>query len=272
MSPIVEIKNLNSFKFIEQALAFEEKRLRDDYKNWPKEKQKITRGFDSKKGITFEQRRKEEAADYRYFPEPDIPPFSFSSAEIEKIKSSIPELPKEKIVRYIKSGIREDVAEKISKHYQLAEYLESSEELKHDIAVFVAEEVPKIIDQSEISFAEYQKRVPISKIADLINFVGNGIISKTVAKDVFTEMVKSDKVAAEIIKEKGLEQVSDSGEIGAAITEVLGENPDLVKKYQSGKTQVAGFLIGQVMRKTAGKANPQIINKLLVEKINGLSG
>jgi len=267
-SPIVEIKNLNSFKFVEQALAFEEKRLSDDYINWQEKRLKITRGFDSNKGVTFEQRRKEEAADYRYFPEPDIPPISFSNDEIENIRKKITELPKQKQQRFVDSGIRSDVAEKLVRQPHLVEYLETSDELKHDLAVFISEEVSRAISDHQISFEEYKEKMPIVKIADLLNLVAEGIISKTVAKEVFNQMLVFGKTAAEIIKEKGLEQVSNTGELESIIKKVIDENPDLVEKFRSGKTQLVGFLVGQIMKESGGKANPQVLNKLLIEKLN----
>ena len=266
-SPIVEIKNLNSFKFVQQALAHEEKRLAADFENWPESRAKITRGFDSNKGVTFEQRRKEEAADYRYFPEPDIPPISLSEAEIKDLWSKISELPKQKQKRYTAAGIRADVAEKLVRQPHLAEYLEDADELKHDLAVFISEEVGRAIAENEITFDQYKKKVPITKIADLINLVSQGIISKTTAKDVFAEMIKTGNAPADIIKNKGLEQVSDSSELDSVINEVIKENPDLVEKYHAGKTQVIGFFVGKIMQATGGKANPQVINKLLIQKL-----
>lgn len=267
-SPIVEIKNLNSFKFVEQALAHEEKRLADDFNNWPEKRAKITRGFDSNKGVTFEQRRKEEAADYRYFPEPDIPPISLSDEEIKDIKSKISELPKQKHQKYVAAGIRADVAEKLVRQPHLAEYLEDADELKHDLAVFISEEVGRATSENEITFEEYKKKVPITKIADLINLVSQGIISKTVAKDVFAQMIKTGNAPADIIKNKGLEQVSDSSELDSVTNEIIKENPDLVEKYHAGKTQVVGFFVGKIMQTTGGKANPQVINKMLKEKLD----
>ena len=257
-SPIVEIKNLNSFKFVEQALAHEEKRLADDFKNWPEKQTKITRGFDSNKGTTFEQRRKEEAADYRYFPEPDIPPIKISEAQSSKLKAQIKELPKQKHQRYVAAGVREDIAEKIIRQPHLVEYLESAKELENDLATFVVEQVKE----------DETNRVTISNLAELMNFVKEGIISKTVAKEIYNEMVRSGKEAAEIIEEKGLEQVSDSGELEVVIAKVIKENPELAEKYKAGKIQVVGFLVGQVMKQTSGRANPQVVNKLLREKLD----
>ncbi|MCX6810723.1 MAG: Asp-tRNA(Asn)/Glu-tRNA(Gln) amidotransferase subunit GatB [Candidatus Berkelbacteria bacterium] len=270
-SPIIEIKNLNSFKFVEQALAFEEKRLTADFENWPEKMGKITRGFDSNKGITFEQRRKEEAADYRYFPEPDIPPISFSETEINDLRLKIKELPKQKQKKFIEAGIRVDVAEKLVRQPHLAEYLETSTQLKHDLAVFISEEVTRAIAEHQILFEEYQTKVPVTKIADLLNLVAEGIISKTVAKEIFYEMIVTGEVPADIIKKKGLEQVSDTGELESVINQIVKENPDLVEKYRSGKIQVVGFFVGKIMQSTSGKANPQVLNKLLKEKLDGHS-
>ncbi|MEI8061619.1 MAG: Asp-tRNA(Asn)/Glu-tRNA(Gln) amidotransferase subunit GatB [Candidatus Berkelbacteria bacterium] len=267
-SSITEIKNLNSFKFVEQALAFEEKRLAADFTNWPEKMGKITRGFDSNKGITFEQRRKEEAADYRYFPEPDIPPISFSESELELLRTKIIELPKQKHSRYVDAGIRSDVAEKLVRQPHLAEYLETSTQLKHDLAIFISEEVTRAIAENEISFEEYCQKVPITKVADLLNLVAEGIISKTVAKEIFNQMIMTGDSPADIIRAKGLEQVSDSGELEVVINRIIKENPDLVEKYRVGKTGVLGFFIGKIMQATSGKANPQVLNKLLKEKLD----
>ncbi|MCX6812065.1 MAG: Asp-tRNA(Asn)/Glu-tRNA(Gln) amidotransferase subunit GatB [Candidatus Berkelbacteria bacterium] len=258
MSPITEIKNLNSFKFVEQALAFEEKRIAADFENWPQKLTKITRGFDSQKGISYEQRRKEEAADYRYFPEPDVPPIKMTKDQIAKIKNQIVEMPKAKHQRYIAAGIRPDVAEKIIRRPQITEYLESAGELKKELAVFIAEEVK-----------HSDKLLPIADVSELLNFVSAGIISKTVAKGIYHEMETSGKKSAEIIKEKNLEQVSDAGEIESIMNQVLKENPDLLKRYQSGKIELEGFFVGQIMRQSGGKANPQLVRRILKEKLNG---
>jgi len=268
-SSIIEIKNLNSFKFVEQALSFEEKRLAEDFENWPEKMGKITRGFDSNKGTTYEQRRKEEAADYRYFPEPDVPPISLLKTEIEGLKSKISELPKQKQKKYLEAGIRQDVAEKLVRQPHLAEYLETSNELKHDLAVFISEEVSRAITEKEISFEQYKEKVPVIKIADLLNLVAEGIISKTVAKEIFAEMIESGKSPVDIIKEKDLEQVSDSADLQAVINQIVKENPGLVEKYRAGKTQVMGFFVGKIMQSTGGRANPQVLNKLLKEELDG---
>lgn len=271
MSPIVEIKNLNSFRFVEQSLSYEEKRLCEDFENWPTGRKKITRGFNSEKCITYEQRAKEEAADYRYFPEPDLPPIIISRDFIKKIKSEMIELPKNKKERYISLGVRLDIAEKIVNNPKLADYLESSSEIKKEIAAFVSEEVLSIISKHNISFDVYKKRVPIIRIAELLNYVGSGLISKTVAKSVFHKMVESGKTPKEIIQESESAQISDSVELRPVIIEVIKSNSALVEKYKSGKTQLIGFFVGEVMKMTKGRANPQTLNKLLKEYLDGNS-
>jgi aspartyl-tRNA(Asn)/glutamyl-tRNA(Gln) amidotransferase subunit B len=269
MSPIVEIKNLNSFKFVEQALSYEAKRLSDDYSNWKEKRVKITRGFDSKKGVTFEQRHKEEAADYRYFPEPDIPPIRIGKKYVDQIKSEMIELPKNKKERYIEAGIRPDVADKIIVNPNISEYLETSDMLKKDLAHFISEEVNSAIAKSKITFAEYKKRVPITAVADLLNLVGSGMVSKTASKSIFLKMVESGKSSKEIIEHSGSSQISDSDELNTRVAETVRDNPELIEKYRAGKTQVLGFLIGDIMKKTNGRANPQLLNKLLKEYLNG---
>jgi aspartyl-tRNA(Asn)/glutamyl-tRNA(Gln) amidotransferase subunit B len=269
LSPIVEIKNLNSFRFVEQALSHETRRLSDDFSGWKEKRVKITRGFDSEKGVTFEQRHKEEAADYRYFPEPDVPPIKNDKKYIDRVKLEMIELPKKRKERYVKAGIRIDVAEKIVANPNISEYLETSNELKKDLANFISEEVAGAIAKSKITFNDYKKRVPITAVADLINFVGAGIVSKTVAKSIFLKMVETGKSAKEIIEKSDASQISDLDELNAVIAETTRENPELVEKYRAGKMQVLGFFIGDIMKKTSGRANPQLLNKLLREYLDG---
>jgi len=268
-SPIIEIKNLNSFKFVEQALSYESKRLSNDYSNWGEKRVKITRGFDSQKGVTFEQRHKEEAADYRYFPEPDIPPIKIDKKYVDQIRSQMVELPRNKKERYVKVGIRPDVADKIISNPNIAEYLETSDMLKKELAHFISEEVTAAIAKSKITFDEYKKRVPITAIADLLNLVGSGMISKTAAKSIFSRMVDTGKSPKEIIEESDSAQISDSDELNAIVAETVNNNPDLAEKYRLGKTQVLGFFVGDIMKKTSGRANPQLLNKLLKEYLDG---
>ncbi len=277
-SEIVEIKNLNSFKFVEKALLYEEGRLRDEYPNWPNKRKKVTRGFDSDKGATYAQRQKEEASDYRYFPEPDVPPITVKSEklkvksgegkfDLEKIKESIGKLPRDLRQHLKNNEIPEHVAEKIVSNPDHAWYLADSEKLEKELALWVTEEVNAQINNHKISYAEYRKKVPITHLADLLAFVKAGKISNSVAKDVFCEMVKSGQRAAEIIKKQGLEQMSDSDQLARIVAEIIEENPKETERLKAGETKLIGFFVGLAMRKSQGMANPKVISSILAEQI-----
>lgn len=267
MSPIVELKNINSFKFIERALTIEEKRLAEDVSNWPEKRSKVTRGYDSKKDITLEQRHKEEAADYRYFPEPDLPPVEISKAEIGKIEASIGHTPKSLKNHLIKSEIPGDLADKIVSNLDHATYIKDSQILEKALAVWVTEEVNREIENHKITYEDYKNRVPITHLGDLLAFIKSGKISYNTAKEIFTEMVKSGKPASEIIESGGMEQISDEGEVGKIIEKIILENPAEAERFKCGDAKLLGFFVGLIMRETKGKANPGIINKLLNAKI-----
>lgn len=259
----VEIKNMNSFKMVERALLYEEKRQKELLENPPAGGEKIvkeTRGWNDSKGETYSQRSKEYAQDYRYFPEPDIPPFETSQFNLEKIKAEMPELPAQKRKRYIDDlDLAAQDATVLTLDKQMAEYFEK-----------VSEKVsPKLAANwiiNELKMADTLKISP-GNLIELLQLIEEGEISGKIAKSVLVEMIVSDKSANEIIKEKGLGQVSDESEITKIIDEVLKENAKSVEDFKKGKKEALGFLVGQVMKKTQGKANPQIVNKLLNEKI-----
>ena len=269
MSPIVELKNINSFKFIEKALVIEEKRLADDYENWDKSSKKLTRGYDSKKNSTFAQREKEEASDYRYFPEPDLPPIVVGKGgiDIEKIKSEIEDLPTDIRKKLSDSGVKDDVAEKVVRYPSHAWYLHGHEKTGNDLAAWVTEEVNREIANHQITYKEYADRVPITHLADLLGFVDAGKISNNVAKEVFSEMIKTGKRAKEIIEEKSLEQVSDSGKLERIVEKIIVDNPAEIKRYKAGDSKLFGFLMGQAMKESKGKANPKVVKELLDNKL-----
>ncbi|MFA7243995.1 MAG: Asp-tRNA(Asn)/Glu-tRNA(Gln) amidotransferase subunit GatB [Patescibacteria group bacterium] len=267
MSPIVELKNINSFKFIERALLIEAKRLEDDYQNWPEKKSKITRGYDSKKDITFEQRRKEEAADYRYFPEPDLPPVKTPNDAVETIKKSIGHTPATLKAHLNESEIPENIADKIVSNIDHATYLKDAEKLEKALALWVTEEVSREIANKKLTYEEYKKRVPITHLGDLLSFIKSGKISYNTAKNIFSKMVESGTTAAEIIKAEGLEQVSDEDSVGKIVDKIISENPAEAERYRTGEKKLLGFFVGLVMREMGGKANPQIINKLITERL-----
>ena len=282
MSEIVEIKNLNSFKFVEKALLYEEKRLREEYPNWPDKQRKVTRGFNSDKGTTFAQRQKEEASDYRYFPEPDVPPIHVKSLsrvnprdqklkvesgeesiDLEEIKKTIGHLPHTLRQKLAEDNIPEHVGEKIIANPEHAWYLMGAEMLEKELALWVTEEVNAQIVAHKISYDEYKKQVPITHLADLLAFVKAGKISGTAAKEVFAEMIKTGQRAAEIIKNKGMEQLSDSAEIEKIVSGIIEKNPQEFARFKTGDTKLLGFFVGQIMRESKGKANPKLASDIL---------
>lgn len=272
MSPIVEIKNLNSFRFVERALKIEEKRLAEIRDEWPEKNSKVTRGYDSVKDETYAQRQKEEAADYRYFPEPDVPPIDLENSNdfnLEEIKNEIKSLPSDVRKRMVEMGLSEEYAEKVATNPDHMKYLYSHENLDKELVMWVTEEVNAQIDKHKISYDDYTQKVPMVNLADLVGFVKAGKISLSTAKEVFSEMIKTGKKAFEIVEEKGLEQISDQGEIEKVIEEIINESPTEAAAYKAGKKQLIGFFVGQVMKKTSGKANPKVINEILVKKLEG---
>ncbi|OQA28996.1 MAG: Aspartyl/glutamyl-tRNA(Asn/Gln) amidotransferase subunit B [Chloroflexi bacterium ADurb.Bin344] len=267
MSPIVELKNINSFKFIERALTLEEKRLAEDYMNWPDKRTKVTRGYDSKKDTTIEQRRKEEAADYRYFPEPDVPPIHLSDSEIKQIKSEVAGTPEALKEQLLDLEIPKPVAEKIVRDVNHVGYIKNAENIEKALALWITEEVNREIASKKITYEEYVSRVPITHLADLLAFIKSGKISYNVAKEIFSKMVDSGKTAAKIISDEGLEQISDEKSLEALVDKIIKENQPEAERFRAGEEKLLGFFVGLIMRESGGKANPQIINKLIKERI-----
>lgn len=275
----VEVKNLNSFKMLERAILFEEQRQKDLLEEGKKISQE-TRGWDDSKGKTLPQRSKEEANDYRYFPEPDIP--SINTREItEKMKDQLPELPQEKAKRFeAEYGFDKRLAESLSDDVEMAEYFEKTLEhieasAKDDydkkkyakrVANWMATELIGKLNETGTELTEM--KVEPENMAELTIAIENGTISGKQAKDVFAEMFDSGKNALGIIEEKGMKQITDTGAIESIIQEVLDANPKVVEDYKAGKEKAFGFLIGQVMAKTKGQANPKAVNEVLREKLS----
>ncbi|OGD56240.1 glutaminyl-tRNA synthase (glutamine-hydrolyzing) subunit B [Candidatus Berkelbacteria bacterium RBG_13_40_8] len=254
-----EIKNLNSFRMVERALAFEESRQKEDL-TMGKKIIKETRGWDDKRGFTFPQRSKEIAQDYRYFPEPDLPPFTPKKAfDIEKLKKELPELPAAKRQRYQKIGIKISDAEVLASDYEMAEYFEG-------VAKAVSPTLAANWVINEIK-SEGILIVSPENLGEMLQKLEKGEITGKIAKDVLSEMIESGKTAPEIIQSKGLKQMGDEGEIGKIIDKVISDNPKPVSDIKTGKMEAMGFLIGQVMRETKGSANPQIVNTIIKKKL-----
>lgn len=266
----VELKNLNSFRELQKALELEEKRQRELYRSGEEaEIRQETRRWDSRKGITVPMRSKEEANDYRYFPEPDLLPVIISEEYIQKIRETLPEMPEEKRKRFRELYSLTDkeigiiVGDKALSDYY--EALTGCGINPRSAANWLLGSMLKLLNKhgmepSQISLAP-------DSMSRLIKLIEEGRISITAGQEVFAEMFNTGKSAEEIINEKGLSQISDKSELIRIIESVLDGNPQSLSDYISGKAQASGFLMGQVMKATKGKANPQMAKKLLEEKL-----
>ena len=263
-----EIKNLNSFRFIQKAIEYEIERQTALTENGKKIVQE-TRLFDSKKGMTFSMRSKEEEHDYRYFPDPDLLPVVLEKVWVEDLKKSLPELPDQKLKRFRSDyGLTAGDANLLTSNRELADYFEkclesfdNPKELSNWITTEMLREID--IDGNIGNFP-----VTPEMLTELLNLVKDGIINRKIAKDIFPEMLSDSKNAGDIIKEKGIEQISDTSEIETIVQKVLDENPDEVRRYKSGDEKLMGFFVGQVMKLTRGKANPKLVNEA-IKKLTG---
>jgi aspartyl-tRNA(Asn)/glutamyl-tRNA(Gln) amidotransferase subunit B len=264
-----ELKNMNSFKAVREALTFEIKRqsqLLDQSKAVMQE----TRLWDPKGLKTLGMRSKEEAQDYRYFPEPDLSPFIIGRDTIENIRNSLPELPRQRQVRLMnKYGFCAKEALLITSGKDVADYFEESVGLYPNAkALFNWISGPIFFEMNERLLSINELGVKPQSLVDLIKFLEDGIISNLVAKDVLTQMIQSKKSAKEIIEVKGLTQISDADSLEKVIAGVLAENAKSVSDYKSGKGNALMFLVGQVMKKSQGKANPKVVQELLRHKLD----
>ena len=264
-----EIKNLNSFKFVEKAIAYEIAR-QEELLNEGKEITQETRLYDSDMDETRTMRTKEEENDYRYFPDPDLLPLEIDKSTIEQIRSQLPELFEAKVQRYVRDyGIKENDAVKIADTIELARYFEKvTAEFNSDnklVANWILTELLFVLNRDGLSID--QLGVSPESFARLLQRITDGTISGKIAKDVFDSMVHEKKEVDVIIQSRGLEQISDVSEIESIIVEVLETFPDQLQEYLDGKEKILGFFVGQVMQRTQGRANPSLVNEILKEKI-----
>jgi aspartyl-tRNA(Asn)/glutamyl-tRNA(Gln) amidotransferase subunit B len=273
MGTKVEIKNLNSFRSVKRALEYEIERQVSALKKGERIVQE-TRHFDEKEDTTKPMRTKEELNDYRYFPEPDLPPLVLSDEFIENIKNTIPELPNTKEERYIKEfEISSDYARTIAYNPKLAEYFENIVKyvgIKRAKAVanFIMLDISAYLNETkkEIDKIDFTKE----KFKELLDLIDNKTISRNTAKEVINESLRTGKTPSEIVSKKGRTQITDETSIKEFVIDVLKENDAQVNQYLSGKTKVMAYLTGQVMKKSKGKANPEIINKVLYNELENL--
>jgi aspartyl-tRNA(Asn)/glutamyl-tRNA(Gln) amidotransferase subunit B len=267
-----EVKNINSFRFVEKAVEYEIKRQIKVIEEGGKIV-KETRLWDSGKGITESMRSKEEAHDYRYFPEPDLVPIMADRSWVEAIKAGLPELPEVKRERFVKKyGLPEDDAEMLTEEKSVAEWYEeasASYSLSASgpkiVSNWVKGELTRLLNEENISVGQCSLKP--SQLADMLKLIDKGTISGKIAKTVFEEMYRSGKNAEEIVREKGLVQISDESAIEKAVDEVIAGHPKEAEKFRSGDEKLLGFFVGQVMKATKGKANPKMLNELLKKKL-----
>jgi aspartyl-tRNA(Asn)/glutamyl-tRNA(Gln) amidotransferase subunit B len=264
-----ELKNINSFKFIERAINLEVERQQDILEEGGKIVQE-TRLYDAVKHETRSMRSKEEANDYRYFPDPDLLPVEITDELIDSIKASLPELPVEKKARFIAElGLNEYDADVLTSQKSLADYFEimlkDNEKNAKLCANWVMGELSASLNKHQLDI----ENSPISanNLSQLIARIGDDTISGKIAKDVFKAMWDGEGSADDIIESKGLKQVTDTGAIEAIIDEIIANNAPQVEQFKSGNEKILGFFVGQAMKASQGKANPKLLNQLLREKL-----
>ena len=264
-----EMKNINSIRFMQQAIIYEANRQVDILESGGTVDQE-TRLYDPDKGETRSMRSKEEAHDYRYFPDPDLLPLEFDDAFIERIRADLPELPDDKKARFINDlGLSAYDAGILVGEKEVADYFEAVAAGRDAklAANWVIGELFGQLNRTGKSLADTP--VDANALGELIDLIKDGKINNRIAKEVFEEMFDTGEKAADIVDKKGLTQVSDTGAIEAAIDAVIAANPDKVAEYRSGKDKLFGFFMGQVMKATQGKANPAVVTEILKPKLDG---
>ncbi|MGH7898992.1 MAG: Asp-tRNA(Asn)/Glu-tRNA(Gln) amidotransferase subunit GatB, partial [Candidatus Binatia bacterium] len=257
---------------VERALEYEIARQIEIVSSGGKVVQE-TRLWDADREVTRAMRSKEMAHDYRYFPDPDLPPLVVEEAWIESVRASLPELPAERRERFIRTlGLPAYDAEVLTARRDVADYYEAAlgrHPNAKALSNWVMESVLRIVRERKLDerLRIVDWPVPPEHLAELVALIDGGTISGKIAKTVFDEMIASGRAPRAIIEERGLVQVTDAGSIGSAVEQVLAANPDKVAEYRSGKEKLFGFFVGQVMKATEGKANPKQVNELLRQKL-----
>ena len=262
-----EIKNVNSIRFVHQAIEYEARRQIEILEEGGTITQE-TRLFDSGRGVTRTMRSKEDAHDYRYFPDPDLLPLDLDPAWVEKIKATLPELPDAKKARFIEDyGLSAyDAGVLVGDQETAAFYEEVARGRDAKLAAnWLISELFGALNKAGLEISA--SPVSAANLGGLVDLIADNTISGRIAKDVFAEMVTSGRPAGEIVEKKGLRQVTDTGAIESAIDQIMAQHADKVAEYRAGKEKLFGFFIGQIMKATAGKANPAMLNDLLKKKL-----
>jgi aspartyl-tRNA(Asn)/glutamyl-tRNA(Gln) amidotransferase subunit B len=269
----VEVKNLNSFKAVFLAMEYEAKRQRQAVAEGKKLVQE-TRGWLDAEGKTVSQRSKEYAHDYRYFPEPDLPPIIISRDWVDAVRAKLPELPEARRDRFVAEySLTLYDARLLTESKAMADYFEQSVKATKEVSAkeaanWLIGEVSRIINANSIDIEAFSSKVPPDKLAALITS-SHGAINAATAKSVLEDMYNTGKTAAEIIKERGLSQISDTSELEKIVSDVINSNVQPVADFKAGKEMALKFLVGQVMKASKGRANPQLVNEVLKRKLAG---
>ena len=264
-----EIKNVNSIRFVQQAIDYEARRQIELIEEGGTVDQE-TRLFDSGNGTTRSMRSKEEAHDYRYFPDPDLLPLEISQGFVEEIRASLPELPDAKKERFVSDyGLGTEDAGLLTAERATADFYEKVAKGRDPKLAcnWVTGELFGVLNKSGLGIGD--SPVSAAALGGLIDLIADGTLSGRLAKDVFEAMAETGKEASVVVEEKGLKQVSDSGAIEAEVDKVLQAYADKVAEYKGGKDKLFGFFVGQVMKATGGKANPGVVNEVLKKKLGG---
>ncbi|MBO5490433.1 MAG: Asp-tRNA(Asn)/Glu-tRNA(Gln) amidotransferase subunit GatB [Desulfovibrio sp.] len=265
-----ELKNVNSFRNVQRAIEYEIARQQDVLEDGEAVVQE-TRLYDAVKNVTASMRSKEEAHDYRYFPDPDLLPVEISEEELARWRAELPELPRARAARFAAmTGLPEAEVEVLVQSRALADFFESAAAGADPkkVANVVLGPLLRECNARNVSPADpAQWAMKPEAVAELVKLVDGGTISAKIANDIFSDLFEKGVMPGASVKEKGLVQISDASALEAAVDEVLAANPDEVAAYRGGKTKLMSFFVGQVMRATRGKANPALVNRLLSEKL-----
>jgi aspartyl-tRNA(Asn)/glutamyl-tRNA(Gln) amidotransferase subunit B len=265
----VEIKNMNSFSAIQKAIEFEIERQTEAIENNEQIYQE-TRLWEENAQRTISMRKKEGSSDYRYFPEPDLPPLEVSAAQLARWKAELPELPAQKRSRYESAfGLSPYDARVLTDDREVAEYFEAAVALGAGaklLANWITQDIAAYLNTQKVAITAIA--IKPENLAELIKLIEKGTISGKIAKDILPELLEKGGSPQAIVEKKGLIQISDSGELEKIIAEIIAAHPDEVAKFKGGKTNLKGFFVGQVLKKSGGRADPKLTNQLIDKKLN----
>jgi len=263
---------MNSFRGVQRGLEYEQRRQADVLDGGGEVVQE-TRRWDEDQGKTISMRGKEEAHDYRYFPDPDLVRVQLDEAWQARVRATIPELPDARQARYIKEyGLPSYDAGILTASKQLADFFEGSLKYTSDAkasANWIMGELLGYLNANNLAFEDEGVKITGQGLGEMIQLIEKGTISNKIAKTVFKSMIDTGKLPQQIVEEQGLVQISDEGAILAIVDAVIAANPQSVEDFRGGKDKAIGFLVGQIMRETKGKANPGVVNKLLMARLKG---